>query len=121
MVFDGSNFIVATGDATGWRLARVTPAGTVLDPAGVSVPMPAVPIQMTTAGAGGALVAWLDTEMPTARRFGPDLAALDGGPIAVAMSSGADSGINAGFIGGEYVVTWTQRAGPMNYTRSCCT
>jgi hypothetical protein len=116
VVFDGANFIVATGDATGWRLARVTPAGTVLDPAGVSVPMPAYPIQMTTAGAGGALVAWLDAGMPTARRFGPDLAALDSGPIIVAMSSGADSGINAGFIGGEYVVTWTQRAGPMNYT-----
>lgn len=116
VVFDGSNFIVATGDATGWRLARVTPAGTVLDAAGVSAPLPAVPIQMTTAGAGGALVAWFDSGLPAARRFGPDLAALDSGPIAVAMSSSTDSGINAGFIGGEYVVTWTQRAGPMTYT-----
>ena len=27
VVFDGTNFIVADGDATGWKLARVTPAG----------------------------------------------------------------------------------------------
>ena len=31
VVFDGTNFIVAYGDATGWKLARVTPAGMVLD------------------------------------------------------------------------------------------
>jgi hypothetical protein len=114
VVFDGTNFIVATGDATGWRLTRVTPGGTVLDPAGVVVPVPTGRIQMTTSGAGGALVTWLAGEMPYARRFAANLAALDAAPIQVAMSTGAGSAINAGFIGGEYVVMWTQHQGPMS-------
>lgn len=113
VVFDGSNFIVATGDATGWRLTRVTPSGTVLDPAGVAVPVPAGRIQMTTSGAGGALVTWLAGDMPQARRFAADLAALDAAPIQVAMGAARASAINAGFIGGEYVVMWTQRQGAM--------
>ena len=115
VVFDGANFIVATGDATGWRLTRVTPGGTVLDPAGVAMPVPAGPIQMTTSGAGGALVTWLASDVPYARRFSADLAALDGAPIQVAMGAAGGAAINAGFIGGEYVVMWTQRLGPMSF------
>jgi len=115
VVFDGSNFIVATGDATGWRLTRVTPSGTVLDPAGIAVPVPTGRIQMTTSGAGGALVTWLAGDVPYARRFAADLTALDAAPIQVAMGAPGGSAINAGFIGGEYVVTWTQRQGPMTY------
>lgn len=115
VVFDGTNFIVAAGDATGWRLTRVTPTGAVLDAAGVAVPVPAGSIQMTTSGAGGALVSWLENGAPYARRFGADLAALDASPIQVAMVAMAGSAINAGFIGGEYVVMWTQRLSPMMF------
>jgi len=111
VAFDGTHFVVATPDVLGWRLARVTTAGTVLDPSGVATPLPAQPVQIASSGAGGVLVAWMDGTMPKARRFGPDLAALDGASIAVAMGSGGNSGLNVGFFGGEYVVSWTQRYG----------
>ena len=115
VVFDGTNFIVATGDGLGWRLARVTPGGTVLDAAGVSVPIAPGRMQMTTSGAGGVLATWLESDMPVARRFGASLAPLDAAPIPVAMAAGPGAAVNAGFIGGEYVVAWAERLGPMNF------
>jgi len=111
VAFDGTNFIVAMPDVLGWRLARVTSAGTVLDASGVATPLPAQLVQIASSGAGGVLVAWMDSTMPSARRFGPDLAALDSAPIQVAMGSGGNSGLNVAFFSGEYVVSWTQRYG----------
>lgn len=114
VVFDGANFIVAYGDATGWKLARVTPVGAVVDATGVAVQVPAGRIHMAASGSG-VLLAWITSDgFVYARRFAPDLTALDGGPINVAGTAGSRSAVTTAFLGGEYVVAWSQPLGPMN-------
>lgn len=109
-VFDGTNFVVATPDAGGWRLVRVTPAGTVLDPAGVGIAVSAPRIRLATSGAGGVLVAWIEGDAtPYARRYGADLAALDGPPIMLAGGATPRYALDVAFLGGEYVALWTER------------
>jgi hypothetical protein len=114
VVFDGANFIVAYGDATGWKLARVTPAGMVLDATGVVVQIPAGRIHMAASGSG-VLIAWITSDgFVYARRFAPDLTALDGGPINVAGTAGTRVAVTTAHFDGEFVVAWSQPLGPMN-------
>lgn len=114
VVFDGTNFVVAYGDTTGWKLARVTPAGSVLDANGVVVQVPAGRIHMAASGSG-VLVVWITSDgFVYARRFAPDLTALDGGPINVAGTGGTRSAVTTAFFDGEFVVAWSQPLGPMN-------
>lgn len=110
VVFDGTNFVVATPDNAGWRLARVTPAGTVLDTAGVGIAVSAPRIRLATSGTGGVLVAWIENDAtPYARRYGADLAALDGPPIMLAGGATPRHALDVAFLGGEYVALWTER------------
>lgn len=116
VVFDGANFVVAFQDAAGWKLARVTPAGAVLDGAGVGIAVPAARVQLAASGSN-LLVAWASDAI-YARRFAPSLAPLDAGPITVAASAGGRaSAVTATFHGGEYLLAWTDRLGPTNMTQ----
>jgi hypothetical protein len=90
----------------------------VLDANGVVVQMPAGRIHMATSGSG-VLIAWITSDgFVYARRFAPDLTALEAGPINVAGTGGTRSAVTTAFLGGEYVVAWSQPLGPMNSRQS---
>jgi hypothetical protein len=114
VVFDGTDFVVAWAEPSGWRLASVTAAGTVLDPAGIVVQVPAVRARLV-AGGDAVLVAWVEADRVRARRFGPGLAPLDAAPVAVSgPANGPRSAVAGGFVGGEYVLAYTEQLGAMN-------
>ena len=86
----------------------------VLDATGVVVQIPAGRIHMAASGSG-VLIAWITSDgFVYARRFAPDLTALDGGPINVAGTGGTRAAVTTAYFDGEFVVAWSQPLGPMN-------
>jgi hypothetical protein len=120
--FGGGVFLVAWADqrndaTTGVAqtfVARVTPAGAVLDPGGL--PLTAVGARdgaHAVASDGNAfLVSWLVNSTVMAMRVGADGSLLDGAPRALASSSVSTTLAPASaFDGATYVVGWPDQRG----------
>jgi hypothetical protein len=112
VAYDGGNFVVAWNESvtTGWMLARVTPAGGVLDTSGVPAGVPPGRDAAMVVGGEGLLLAWASGGAIQARRYGRDLVFLDGlTPINVGgTASGGRGEVGAGHVDGEFLVFWSE-------------
>src|SRR6266540_3502064 len=126
--FDGTNYLVSWYDdrsGSGWDIygARVSQAGTVLDPAGI--PISTAPGDQFTPrvafGGSEFLVAWEDRRSGGilsdiyAARVSQVGTVLDPGGIAVSTASWFQWAPSVGFDGTNYLVAWTDARSPAGY------
>ncbi|MFO7650436.1 MAG: T9SS type A sorting domain-containing protein [bacterium] len=138
VAFDGTNYVTAwsdrrTGDTSDIYLARITPAGTVLDPAGIAVCTAAGNQEgpVLAAAPAATLIVWDDDrdEQHTrtyAARLGPDGTVLEPNGFAVAVTYNWQDTPAAAYDGTNWLVTWADlreggwdirgiRVGPSGY------
>ncbi|MFL5319444.1 MAG: hypothetical protein ACJ790_07285, partial [Myxococcaceae bacterium] len=120
--FDGTNFLVGWVDTRNYNTtsfdifaARVTPAGTVLDPNGFAVCTQTGGQQALTEACGGGqcLLAWADprtsgTQKIYAARVSGQGAVLDATGIAVATSTNGTGFPATAYDGTNFMVTWQE-------------
>jgi len=119
VAFDGTNFFVVwddyrRGHAYDIYGARVTPAGTVLDPAGIIITQATCDQLRPTIGFDGAnyLVAWQDcyysVQAPDicGRRVTPGGVVLDSANLIISQAPGIQVSPALGFDGANFLVTW---------------
>lgn len=118
--FDGRNWLVLYTDRSlplvSVAAARLTPAGTVLDPNGIILGAGSTGWNAGAAvGDSNTLVVWTDWGWPTstirAGRVSRDGVALDPNSITVA-ETGNPSGITVVYGAGTYLVLWTENSIP---------
>ena len=117
VAFDGANYLVAwtdyrSGTNTDIYGARVSRAGTVLDPAGIAIQTATGHQGPPTLAFGGTnyLVAWDDGGRIYAARVSPAGAVLDPTGIAISMDPSALSSYpSVAFDGANYLVAWGSR------------
>ncbi|WP_437784629.1 hypothetical protein [Sorangium sp. So ce1097] len=122
VAFDGTNYVAVWSDFFNTSLARVSPAGAVLDPSGVLVgPSLGLPLEtpfnnpaVASAGEGSSLVVWSDGRI-WGRRVDSQGALLDPTPFAISPpltgDEPADKHTDVAFLSGSYFVAWTRRDG----------
>jgi hypothetical protein len=115
--FDGTNYLIAWEEERDGALdifaARVSPAGAVLDPEGISVS--AGPAAKTRPGVAfdgiNFLVVWADSRAGSwdvyGARVSKDGAVLDPEGIAIGTGAGAQSNPAVAFSGSRYLVVWS--------------
>jgi hypothetical protein len=118
LAFNGENYLVEWQQHLSggyWDIygARVSPAGTVLDPGGVPISTAAYNQQASTVASDGAnyLVAWQDSRTGTGwdidgGRVSPTGTVLDPGGIAITTVGGGQVSPALAFDGGNYFVAW---------------
>ncbi len=117
IAFDGANYLVAWADhrsGSSWNVygARVSPAGSVLDPNGIAIcTAPAQQMAPAVAFDGqNYLAAWKDRRSGGSDIYGarvsPAGAVLDANGIAIGKASGAQTAPAAAFDGTGVVVAW---------------
>jgi hypothetical protein len=124
VAFNGTNFLVTWQDLPSpsvfprIRAARVSPAGTVLDPTPIVVPTTALAAEAPTVAANGTtfLVAWQDLRSTTdydlwAARISGAGAVLDASGFPVAASPDDEFAPAAAAGGGNTLVAWTRVTG----------
>jgi hypothetical protein len=118
IAFDGSNYLVTWTDwpsSTPMQVygARVTPAGSVLDPTGIPISVGAGTRGLASTVFGGAnyLVAWIDERTGEddirGARVTPDGTVLDPDGIPISIISGSQWYPSVSFDGQNYLVTWS--------------
>ena len=123
--FDGENFLVAWED---WRSgnwediygARVTPAGTVLDPSGIAVSQDANDQCTPAVGFGGGcfLVAWEDSRVGDdifAARVTPAGTLLDSAGFIISQVAQDQYSPAVGFDGTNFLVVWEDGRSSSDY------
>ena len=116
IAFDGTNYLVAWSDSGSGNIfgARVSLAGTVLDPGGIRISHGVGRTGKPTISFGGTnyLVAWEDTRFGCCSIFGtrvsPSGSVLDPGEIAIATRGREQVEPTAAFDGTNYLVAWAE-------------
>jgi hypothetical protein len=115
VAFDGANYLVVWQNIVwavhGWFLdaARVTPSGTVLDPAAIRIRSRYGASPAVASGGTNSLVVWLDGGGPlVGARISPSGAVLDPNPIAIFSSTSTYANEpTIAFDGTNYLVAWS--------------
>jgi hypothetical protein len=119
LAFDGTNFMVVWDDGrpgypdSDIYAARVSPAGTVLDPDGIPISTaPSGQVEPGLAFDGtNYLVTWHDWRSGTADIYGTRLSpagtVLDPGGIPISTAPGVQYGPKVAFDGSNFLVAWT--------------
>jgi hypothetical protein len=115
LAFDGTNYFVVWDQGTcpcGLFGTRVSTAGTVLDPGGITLPTTGNPLKPTVAfGSSSYLVAWqvnggLTTPDIAAARVGTEGVALDPAPITISNGPTPESAPQVAFNGTNFLIVW---------------
>jgi len=117
VAFDGTNYLVAWQDGRGTYYdvygARVSPAGAVLDPAGIAISTAGNHQEAPSVTFDGTnhLGAWQDSRSGTSwdtygARVSPAGAVLDPGGLAISTESGQQLTPTLAFDGTNYLVAW---------------
>src|SRR5439155_11259891 len=119
VAFDGTNFLVVwqdTRDHPSSKIygARVSPAGTVLDPAGIPLSQGAVDQERPAIAFNGSnfLVAWEDYRSGFnndvyGTRVSPSGTVLDPAGIAISVAPNSQIAAEVGSSGANFFVTWS--------------
>jgi phosphoribosylformylglycinamidine (FGAM) synthase PurS component len=126
VAFDGTNFLVVweDGRSVSWYEnydiygARVTPAGTVLDPSGFAISQAAGEQYLPAVGFNGTefLVVWEDYRNGYqgdiyGARVTPQGAVLDTQGIVISQATGSQRSADVGAAGTNFLVVWEDRRG----------
>ncbi|MEO0081999.1 MAG: hypothetical protein ABIL25_06885, partial [candidate division WOR-3 bacterium] len=116
LAFDGTNFLVVWQDnrsGSNWDIygARVTPSGTVLDPAGIAISTAANSQSAPALAFGGNfLVVWRDERSGGYDIYGARVtsagAVLDPAGIAISTAANSQSAPALAFDGRDFLVVW---------------
>jgi len=126
LAFDGANFLVAWHDyRSGCEVygARVTPAGTVLDPSGILISRATGTKMFPALGFGGSnsLVVWEDTRGGSdstniyGARVAPAGTVLDTAGIMISQAADRQCSPALAFDGGNFLAVWEDYVGASDY------